>query len=585
MNEFIEKYRSEGLSFFPIPFKSKQAVIEWKFLQERLPTGAEVSQWFNGNPSNIAVVCGRVSGNLVILDCDSQEKFAELAAIICQHMGIEDIREFTRISKTSKGYHIWLRTKEPVKSQKFPQLDIKGEGGYIIAPPSVHPFGDVYEFINDKPIVKVDNLKLIGIDIEQKPDEPSNQPGWVSQLLADGTSEGQRNDSAAKLAGYFRNTLPQDVTERIMLDWNTRSTPPLPEREVLQVIASVYRKPEHPTINPLMAKNNNSFINIGGSAENRLETGQERDKNGTTSANWGDYSKKFDEVVKEAGKIAKRDVAEAIGLRATSDTFRKLVSRRIDEGKIRPHKGSPNVIEWINRNYQITSLMGGQAEIFLPVTLPLGLSSRVKIPPGSVIGLAGYTSAGKTSFLLELAELNCLSQPMPVYYWYNEMSEARLRIRCEDFPKLLQAADKEKFIPVKQSDFEIADVLQPDCINLYDYLDRDDELYLIGQDIKQLQSRLNTGIVVFGVQKPKGRDLGYGGIPSAKLSNLYFALDVEKQKIEGLYGRCKVVKAKDWTRNNPVEMYCFYHTGGEHGKLFLDGGWHYSDGTLVDDEN
>jgi len=249
LHEAIRKYSSEGLSFIPVPFKSKQAIIEWKEYQDRRPNDQEIRQWFNGHDSNIAVICGKVSDNLVVLDCDSRERFQTLAGVICRNIGLDDIRDFTRITQTARGFHIWLRTKEVINSAKFPNLDVKGEGGYILAPPSVHSSGFQYQYINDRPIVKVDNLKLIGIDLEQKPEVPRNQPGWVSQLLA-GVGEGQRNDSAIKLAGYFRNTLPQDVTERILLDWNTRNKPPMPERELFKVIATSYRLPEHPPITP-----------------------------------------------------------------------------------------------------------------------------------------------------------------------------------------------------------------------------------------------------------------------------------------------------------------------------------------------
>ncbi len=356
------------------------------------------------------------------------------------------------------------------------------------------------------------------------------------------------------------------------IEFVTSSTEEVDIIEATRLVYDTFNQQRQDT--PLsVGKNNNLLINIGGDAENSLKTGRGRDNFGITSAKWGDYSRQFDEVVKEAGKIARRDLAETIGLKPTSDTFRKLLSRRIDEKKVRPYRGSPSIIEWINREYIVTSLVSDQLETFLPIKLPLGISELVNIPPGSVIGVAGYTSAGKTSFLLETAELNSLSQPMPVYYWYHEMSEAKYRIRREDFPKLIEAQRENKFYPVKQSDFEFADVLEPDAINLIDYLDRDIDLFLIGQDIKQLQARLNTGIVIYALQKVQGRDFGYGGIPSAKLSNLYLALDVKKDTETTMYGRCKIVKAKDWVQSNPVGLYCDYHTGGKHGKLFLDGKW------------
>ena len=45
VQEAIEKYRSEHLSFFPIPARSKKAAIEWKCYQSRVPNDKEVIDW------------------------------------------------------------------------------------------------------------------------------------------------------------------------------------------------------------------------------------------------------------------------------------------------------------------------------------------------------------------------------------------------------------------------------------------------------------------------------------------------------------------------------------------------------------
>ena len=62
---------------------------------------------------------------------------------------LKDIIENTWLAKTGKGYHIYLRvdSDKPVKIGKMAKVDIKGEGGYVVAPPSLHPSGKRYEFI------------------------------------------------------------------------------------------------------------------------------------------------------------------------------------------------------------------------------------------------------------------------------------------------------------------------------------------------------------------------------------------------------------------------------------------------------
>lgn len=306
-----------------------------------------------------------------------------------------------------------------------------------------------------------------------------------------------------------------------------------------------------------------------------------RDKSVTSSfqvqgKDYGFYAKRFDEVVSEAGgRCDKREVAVTIGLQVTSDAFRQILHRRKRDGFIRAYRGSHYLIEWINRDYSVTQLDKVKAVSMLDIALPLSIHEYANLPPRSMVGVAGETSSGKTSFLLEMAELNVLTQPKRVYYFYMEMSEAKMMLRCEDFPLLVKAWKDGKFYPVMQTDFEFPDVIQPDAINLIDYLDRDDDAFMIGQDIKNLYKPLNSGIVVYALQKPHGRDTGFGGNMSIKLSNLYIALDKKYETEEATHGKAKIVKCKDWKQENinPTDRQCEYHTGGKHGKLFIDSIW------------
>jgi hypothetical protein len=248
LHELIERYRSEGLSFIPIPYKSKVPVIEWKQFQQTRPDDAQVKAWFNGYYTNLAVICGVVSGGLVVLDFDSEEGFEKFFAVSSAKIDM-DIFDFTRISKTARGYHVWIKVIEQVRNQKYPALDVKSDGSYIIAPPSVHPDGATYELLNpDTPIREVQSLSDIGVDVTTKPQTKgkatNNDPYWVTQALA-GVAEGKRGNTAIKLAGYFRNLMPVDVTTTLMLDWNLKNRPPMEETQILKTVESAYRYPEH----------------------------------------------------------------------------------------------------------------------------------------------------------------------------------------------------------------------------------------------------------------------------------------------------------------------------------------------------
>jgi len=144
-----------GFSVFPIKPRDKVPAIDsWKVYQERKPTDEELHKWFDHGDKNIAIVCGRISGNLVIVDFDDPAVFNFLFEGGPDKL-IEKVKGKTLVVKTRKGYHFYYRTTENLlQTRRFDNLkiDIKGEGGYVVAPPSIHREGTRYEFLNDKAI-------------------------------------------------------------------------------------------------------------------------------------------------------------------------------------------------------------------------------------------------------------------------------------------------------------------------------------------------------------------------------------------------------------------------------------------------
>jgi hypothetical protein len=248
--------------------------------------------------------------------------------------------------------------------------------------------------------------------------------------------------------------------------------------------------------------NNTSFTNMRAPSLREANLGQDVGQDGTSLyKEWGNLSRAFDVLM--SADIGcwqdKRDIAGQLGTSSHDESFRKLIQRRKTEGKVRQNKRNPYLIQWINREYKIIDLSDNSQEVYLPVKLPLDIHELAKVPQGSVNMVAGFTSAGKTAYQLEIADLNVFAQDKPIYYWFNEMSIAKLKARLEDFPNLYKAWEQGKFKPVRQEDFEFADTVEPDAFNIYDYIDRDEDMWLIGQDIKHIQVRLNTGIAFIAI--------------------------------------------------------------------------------------
>ncbi len=341
LDELIERYRNEGLSFIPVPYKSKVPVIEWKQFQQTRPDDIQVKGWFNGHDTNLAVICGSVSGGLIVLDFDSEDGFWGFDGVCSEKTGIE-LFDFTRVSKTARGFHVWLRVSEPVKNQKSPKLDIKSDGGYIIAPPSVHPGGAVYEFLDpDIPIRQIDSLKTIGIDLSQKPEAnretSNNEPGWVTQALL-GVPDGSRGDTAIKLAGYFRNLMPIRVTTSLLLDWNRKNRPPMEEYRIHQTVKSVYKYPEHPKLAKESTKENTLLYNCPNSQLADTECNKTVTENVTKDGEKEKdlpppLAKRIEDWVRESsGWFSYEDIDKEFGIKTEGEkSNRRMIFKRLKE--------------------------------------------------------------------------------------------------------------------------------------------------------------------------------------------------------------------------------------------------------------
>jgi len=235
--DFAISYLNSNLSIIPINPRSKNPTINWKEYQERIPSKDEVEHWFKDNTdTNIAIVTGTISNNLVVIDFDNIDIYQDW---INSH---KEIDESTWIVKTGKGYHVYLRlTGKVPRKFKFNGGDVQGNGAYVLGPPSVHPDGELYNFIS-KPekIFEIENLEQINI----YPKNISNQRDWAEKA-SKGVPENYRNDTGIRLAGLWRSR--GDSENAILgklIDWNKKNEPPLAEEDLKSIAKSAakYKK-------------------------------------------------------------------------------------------------------------------------------------------------------------------------------------------------------------------------------------------------------------------------------------------------------------------------------------------------------
>lgn len=142
-------YAAHGWQVFPIKPQAKEPATRRGFY-DATTNPATLRRWFaQGYPYNIAVRTGLISG-IFILDIDGDHGASNLCALVAKHRAIPQ----TRISTTGKGHHLWFRAEIeiPCSTGKIaPGIDVRGDGGYVVVPPSVHPSGAIYAWANNLP--------------------------------------------------------------------------------------------------------------------------------------------------------------------------------------------------------------------------------------------------------------------------------------------------------------------------------------------------------------------------------------------------------------------------------------------------
>jgi len=201
-------------------------------------------QWWRHEPEfNVAVATGAISG-VFVLDVDGVDAEAELRRLEQKHGQLPSTVE----SITGRGRHAFFKMpRSPVRNSAgkiAPGVDVRGDGGYVLVPPSMHPSGRPYAWSVDSagefalaPDWLIAQVSRFGNSCE-KPNAPQTE--WRS-LATEGVDEGQRDNTVTRLCGHFlrHHVDPFIVLEMLQL-WNAaHCRPPLPAEDVDRIVESI----------------------------------------------------------------------------------------------------------------------------------------------------------------------------------------------------------------------------------------------------------------------------------------------------------------------------------------------------------
>lgn len=526
MRDTALKYHGLGFSVIPLSPNSKippKGFTVVKYRQKRADI-AEIWKWWEENPKyNIGIITGKTS-NLFVVDIDSE-------------VGLENINQFipdsliTPTVKTPRGQHLYF--KYPKQSitigtgkKQLEGTDFRGEGGYIVAPPSIIN-GSCYEWLvnldaplADLPVVYINYLINSSIiysnnynysNISERTSAPSVLQKSSCNMLQDVTislTKGHRNESLFHIAN--------NLTKGGMTKAN-----------ILMILETLAK-----TCNPPIGKQ--EIVTICNSALGRAER---KERN---------ISREVDDFIESTnGYFSVTDCYNVLHAVTKEDktAVRVALSRQKDK-TIEKHGERDGVWKRINGETEFINFdLDEEDETPFPIELPFDLHELVEISEGNIIVVAGEFNSGKTTFLLNILKKN--KGKVPIRYISSEMSKSEFKKRFRGFGIPLdfwKQDDKTDYVK-KSCDFY--SVLKPDGINIIDYLEFRDSEYQKGAEyLRQIHDRLGKGIAIVAIQKKEGLRMPRSG--DMVLEKPRLAISFTKLDSSGEYpqGYCEIIKAK-----------------------------------------
>jgi len=180
----------------PIPLRGKVAAVPWRQFQHSPPSISQVRAWWTEQSIyDIGLVMGAASGNLVAVDIDPR------------HGGKKSIRGLplppTFVTHTGgNGWHCIYKTPMalPKRTGALPGVDLIGQGGYVVAPPSLHPSGKLYKIVLDEEVAPAPGWVVEAMRLGEVPAKAVMIPGTPHSL-----EDGVRHENLFKMGcGFMR---------------------------------------------------------------------------------------------------------------------------------------------------------------------------------------------------------------------------------------------------------------------------------------------------------------------------------------------------------------------------------------------
>lgn len=477
------KYKHK-YGFSIIPADGKVPRVKWRDYQEDMATDELIATWFRQWPdANIAVVTGKVSGNVCVVDVD----YYKDGNILDEIMKYIPERLKFPISTTPRGgQHWWFRSAVELSDKiDFAKGCDFRSSGIIILPPSKGYKWQTALKSTEIPELPESIIELLGsTSFKFGENEEKGDKRGQGSYFADGRRD---NDLFSVSNALIKSGLQEEfiieVLRLIILTWGEQDT-----EWIKAKVASAMKR-------------------------HGLEGLTDRIKE------W---------VEETSGIFRGQDVDKDLCLGTSGDKrYRSKVIRRLVEDGVVQKVGNQNgcfrkveavldEIKWkdakINDHYDLK--------------MPLNLHFDCTLFPGNIVVIAGTPDAGKTSFVLNIAKMN---MDKPINYLNSEMGPEELKTRLLLFSDM--DISEWEIVDFYNRNNNFSDVIVPDSLNIIDFLEITDNFFMIAEEIRKIHDKLDKGIAVICLQKKKDVELGRGAEFGLEKPRLYISMDFQKLKI------------------------------------------------------
>lgn len=266
LDNALKYARKYGFSVFPLGHRAKTPVVENGF-KEATTDPTQIELWWTDKPfANIGIATGEMSGNLAVIDLDIKpDKGIDGDLSLKEWESCHGAFPDTVCATTgSGGRHLYYIVDKPFPCARgiIDGVDIRCNGGYVVAPGSVHANGNTYEWDvspDDMPIATA-NSSVYAL-LEKISTEVNNTTFKSPERI----KEGLRTDTLFKLACSLQAKALSDEAIRaaVMTENAEKCEPPLSDAELEKTVftaLSRYPKGEpiktdtaksEPTVSPL----------------------------------------------------------------------------------------------------------------------------------------------------------------------------------------------------------------------------------------------------------------------------------------------------------------------------------------------